>query len=171
MSNQLCPKIYVACLAAYNNGHLHGAWIDAHQTSDAILEEINALLETSPIEDAEEWAIHDYEDFGGARIDEYQGIDSVAEIAAFIAKHNALGAAVLSYTNQSFTEALRLLNECYEGKHDSEEDFARGLYESCYDIPNHLIMYIDYKAIARDLFITNYFTIDLKCQKHVFRLH
>ena len=25
------PRIYVACLAAYNNGHLHGAWIDAAQ--------------------------------------------------------------------------------------------------------------------------------------------
>lgn len=23
------PRIYVACLAAYNNGHLHGRWIDA----------------------------------------------------------------------------------------------------------------------------------------------
>ncbi|MEH6810874.1 MAG: antirestriction protein ArdA, partial [Hyphomonas oceanitis] len=22
-------RIYVACLAAYNNGHLHGAWIEA----------------------------------------------------------------------------------------------------------------------------------------------
>ena len=25
------PRIYVACLAAYNNGYLHGAWIDADQ--------------------------------------------------------------------------------------------------------------------------------------------
>jgi antirestriction protein len=25
------PRIYVACLAAYNNGNLHGAWIDATQ--------------------------------------------------------------------------------------------------------------------------------------------
>ena len=23
------PRIYVACLAAYNNGILHGAWIEA----------------------------------------------------------------------------------------------------------------------------------------------
>ena len=23
------PRIYVACLAAYNNGRLHGRWIDA----------------------------------------------------------------------------------------------------------------------------------------------
>lgn len=23
------PRIYAACLAAYNSGYLHGAWIDA----------------------------------------------------------------------------------------------------------------------------------------------
>ena len=30
------PKIYVACLAAYNNGFLHGQWIDANQETEAI---------------------------------------------------------------------------------------------------------------------------------------
>lgn len=25
------PRVYVACLAAYNSGFLHGAWIDAGQ--------------------------------------------------------------------------------------------------------------------------------------------
>ena len=29
------PRIYVACLAAYNNGYLHGVWIDADQDADA----------------------------------------------------------------------------------------------------------------------------------------
>jgi Antirestriction protein (ArdA) len=28
------PRIYVACLAAYNNGRLHGEWIDADQPAD-----------------------------------------------------------------------------------------------------------------------------------------
>ena len=30
------PRIYVACLAAYNNGYLHGAWIDADQGAQAV---------------------------------------------------------------------------------------------------------------------------------------
>lgn len=29
------PKIYVACLASYNNGHLHGEWFDLDLYSDA----------------------------------------------------------------------------------------------------------------------------------------
>jgi len=30
------PRIYVACLAAYNAGKLHGEWIDADQDAEAI---------------------------------------------------------------------------------------------------------------------------------------
>ena len=30
------PRIYVACLAAYNNGRLHGRWIDADQSVEDI---------------------------------------------------------------------------------------------------------------------------------------
>ncbi len=37
------PRIYVACLAAYNNGYLHGAWIDADQDADEIRDEIAAI--------------------------------------------------------------------------------------------------------------------------------
>ncbi len=33
-------RIYVACLAAYNNGILHGAWIDATQGEDGILRNV-----------------------------------------------------------------------------------------------------------------------------------
>lgn len=37
-------RIYVACLAAYNNGILHGRWIDADQSAENIWAEIAAFL-------------------------------------------------------------------------------------------------------------------------------
>ena len=40
------PRIYVACLAAYNNGRLHGRWIDA-TTPDEIWGEVRAMLAAS----------------------------------------------------------------------------------------------------------------------------
>lgn len=40
-------RIYVACLASYNNGVLHGAWIDAQSDADAMQEEVNAMLRAS----------------------------------------------------------------------------------------------------------------------------
>jgi antirestriction protein len=41
-------RIYAACLASYNNGRLHGTWIDADQDADDIRAEIGALLKASP---------------------------------------------------------------------------------------------------------------------------
>lgn len=47
-NNDEC-RIYVACLASYNNGRLHGAWIDCDGKDAAeISAEINAMLATSP---------------------------------------------------------------------------------------------------------------------------
>ena len=60
-------RIYVACLAAYNNGHLHGEWVEVTDEA-SICEAVQAMLFRSPIEEAEEWAIHDYEGFEGAEI-------------------------------------------------------------------------------------------------------
>ena len=42
------PRIYVACLAAYNAGHLHGRWIDADQSADDIWDDVRGMLRTSP---------------------------------------------------------------------------------------------------------------------------
>lgn len=49
------PRIYVACLAADNNGYLHGEWIDVNQDSDSLYADIKNILTSSPIPDAEEW--------------------------------------------------------------------------------------------------------------------
>jgi antirestriction protein len=47
MTTQTTPKIYVACLAAYNAGYLHGDWIDADQDADDIYQEIRDMLSRS----------------------------------------------------------------------------------------------------------------------------
>src|SRR3546814_2841719 len=94
------PRIYVACLAAYNNGYLHGSWIDAEQDAWAIYDDVKAMLAASPIAEAEEWAIHDYEGFGNVRISEYAGFAYVSELAAFIAEHGELGLRSEEHTSE-----------------------------------------------------------------------
>ena len=74
------PRIYVACLAAYNNGILHGAWIEATEAW-SMWEATRDMLAKSPIPDAEEWAIHDHEGFASIRINEYDSFERVAELA------------------------------------------------------------------------------------------
>lgn len=41
-------QIYAACLASYNNGRLHGRWIDAALGADHMRDEIAAMLRESP---------------------------------------------------------------------------------------------------------------------------
>ena len=168
-TQQTTPKIYVACLAAYNNGYLHGAWIDANQDKDALYDEIKRMLSKSPIERAEEWAIHDYEGFCGLRLSEYEDIATVAEMAAMIEEHGEAWAKYAEYqgvkyaTKESFEDA-------YEGEWESEQDFAENLASETMEIPKHLEYYIDYEKLARDLFINDYFSADAEGGKvYVFR--
>jgi len=80
-------RIYVADLAAYNAGKVHGVWINATDDVEDIQKHINKMLANSPEGFAEEYAIHDYEGFEGYQLSEYEGIKSVHEIASFIEDH------------------------------------------------------------------------------------
>jgi antirestriction protein len=64
MNQKLKPMIYIACLAAYNAGHLHGEWLDAAREPAEIQEDIHAILDSSPVESGGDYAIHDHEGFG-----------------------------------------------------------------------------------------------------------
>jgi antirestriction protein len=163
------PRIYVACLAAYNNSILHGAWIDANQKAWAIYDGIRAMLDISPITDAEEWAIHDYEGFEGIELAEYAGIEGVAEKAAFIAAHGRLGAELFTYYG-SLAEAREALEDRYHGQFESVADFMQETMEGCTAIPAPLQYYIDWQAMARDAELSgDLFTIQAAHdQVHVF---
>lgn len=164
-------RIYVACLAAYNNGHLHGEWIDATQSPDEIHKDIQAMLKASPIEEAEEFAIHDYEGFEGISISEYSGIEEVAELAAFISEHGALGGELMAYFND-LDHTKETIENHYHGMYSSLADFAQELTEETTQIPENLAYYIDYQAMARDLEINDVLTIETSHNEvHVFWRH
>src|ERR1700744_4484157 len=101
------PKIYVACLASYNNGILHGKWVEAAQDVNDIFDEIQEILAKSPIENAEEFAIHDYDGFDNVSLSEHESIETVVELAFFITEHGELGSALLG--DYAVEEAGRLL--------------------------------------------------------------
>ncbi|MGH8333226.1 MAG: antirestriction protein ArdA, partial [Pseudomonas sp.] len=154
------PRIYVADLAAYNSGFLHGVWIDAAQDVDDIQEQINSMLASSPVPDAEEYAIHDYEGFDGYALGEYAGIDSAHEIACFIEEFPAFGGALLSQFS-SVEEARKAAEDDYCGSYESLADYAQELTEDTTTIPESLTYYINYEAMARDMELNgDVFTIE-----------
>jgi antirestriction protein len=168
--NNVEPRIYVACLAAYNNGYLHGAWINADQDSDLLNGEVKKILSKSPVPRAEEFAVHDFEGFGDVHINEYTGLETISELANFIVENGELAGAVLSHTNGDIDEARKLLEDCYHGEYASEEDFAYYWTHEvdCREIPEYLPHYIDYKAMAHDFFISDFFSIEIDHKVHVF---
>lgn len=118
------PRIYVACLAAYNAGVLHGEWIDADQDAHDIREEIEKMLEASPEPHAEEWAIHDYDNFEGARLNESESLETVAKLASLVAEHGRVAALLFDRECGDVERIERILEEGNLGVWASPEDWA-----------------------------------------------
>lgn len=167
------PRIYVACLASYNSGMLHGIWVSAAKGADHIHEAVRSMYAVSPIDDAEEHAIHDYEGFEDARIEEYAGFEDVCLLAEFIAEHGELGGKLVAHFGGELEDAHKAM-ENYAGEHKSLGDFAAHLTEETgTPIPDNLRHYIDYDAMGRDMELSgDVFTIETGFEQvHIFWAH
>ncbi len=163
-------RIYVACLASYNNGRLHGVWIDALEDIDDIQDQINEMLESSPEPDAEEWAVHDYEGFGGYQLSEYEDIGTIHEIACFIDDYPDIAGELLNHFGGHIEDAKKAAEENYSGCYASLADYAQELTEETSQIPEHLAFYINYEKMGRDMEMSgDIFTIETAYDEvHIF---
>ncbi|MCY0148326.1 antirestriction protein ArdA [Hoeflea sp. G2-23] len=148
-------RIYAACLAAYNNGILHGRWIDAANDADEMQEQVDAMLSESPIPDAEEWAIHDHEGLGN--IGEYAGLEAVAKrvkLAELAEDRNIPLAVLMSYVEEYCSDGDDLerdLDDKYAGEFTDAGDWAAEQAENMgREIPDWLDCYIDWEGVSRD---------------------
>lgn len=149
------PEIYVADLAAYNDGDLIGEWIDAAQDPSEIQAEINQMLSESPYS-GEEWAIHDSEGFGFS-VGEFASLEEVSMLARLIEDLGEPFQALYeydSYLADSYDEWRVLVEDGYLGHYETMNDYAEeylndiGIFSGVDDI---LRTYFDYDAFARDL--------------------
>jgi antirestriction protein len=160
------PKIYVASLADYNAGHLHGCWIDANQPATELSDQIHQMLAESTQPIAEDWAIHDYEGFGSLRLSEFESLEYIASVASLMEEHGTLFAEVVAYSSD--------VEEGYCGEFDRIEDYAEQLIEDCYGndiekLPPFIRYHVDYEGIARDMELSgDVFTIRHDGKVHVF---
>ena len=151
------PRIYVASLSDYNAGRLHGTWLDATGDADELWAGINNMLADSTEPIAEEWAIHDYENWGAWAPSEYESIDTVATVAAGIAEHGPAYAAWVAYHGEIPDDAG--FEDQYLGEWPSMQAYAEELVN---DMGVHIIVepygwtsyvHFDTEALARDLAI------------------
>lgn len=148
-------RIYVASLADYNSGRLHGVWIDVYDTStvDEILEEIDAMLKESTEPVAEEYAIHDYE--CPISISEYEDMDTIIRIAEVVDKYSTeavkAAAECISADINDIESALDSGYALYKDTDEAVDEFLESI-----ECPDSLICYIDYDAVWRDLQMDGY---------------
>jgi antirestriction protein len=153
------PRIYVASLADYNAGRLHGEWITLDEDRDALWAHVQSMLASSPEPIAEEWAIHDFEGFGPLALDEYENLDAVHRIAAGIAEHGEAFAHWASLLDRNeWSEELDAFIDHYLGSWSSMEEFVEQMLDDMgIDTdeigPEFLQPYIhvDIEALARDV--------------------
>lgn len=157
-------RIYVACLASYNNGVLYGRWIDASSDADEMMEEVSAMLKASPIPGAEEWAIHDYEDFPD--LGEHVGLETIAKFVELVEEYDhsfkpTEMAAIVDHFGD-IEEAARMLEDNLVGPHDSFLEYASDYADECLlgDASEVVAAYFNYEAFARDLKM-DYEVVDL----------
>ncbi|MCA1709304.1 MAG: antirestriction protein ArdA, partial [Actinobacteria bacterium] len=131
------PRIYVRCLAAYNNGTLHGCWIDADQDEEALRHDVETMLNASPVLGAEEYAIHDHEGFTGYPLGEYEDLAFVSRLAQGIAIHGHAFAAYADWIGPEDV-ALERFNEHLEGTYPTREAWAEEVANEVFEWPRYL---------------------------------
>lgn len=155
------PQVYVACLAAYNAGKLHGDWADATDEHE-IIETIERVIESSPVEDAEEHAFHDYDGFGkaGDVLGEYSSAEDVASLGALVETHGAdlVGAAAENWGPSNPGNVVGtvedLIENNYHGEYSSVGDYAHEYYESTGEldkVPSSLRYHIDWESVGKEM--------------------
>jgi antirestriction protein len=177
------PRLYVASLSDYVNGVLHGRWIDAVLEVETMQDEIGQMLAESPTAretgmPAEEWAIHDYDNFGPIRAGEYQALGTIASWVEGIGQYGQAYAAWIAHVADNAgrigtgsedggevggragrNSAIEEFEEQYLGEWDSLEDYAEtflddlGAQEAIDKADSWLQPYlkVDVSGFARDL--------------------
>jgi antirestriction protein len=84
------------------------------------------LLRNSHTPGAEEWAIMDYDGFGGYKVDEWTSFATVSLIAQGVAEHGEAYAAWAEYTGDTSGTLLEpeQFHEHYQGEFDSVQDYV-----------------------------------------------
>lgn len=137
-------RVWVGELSAYNNGILHGDWIDV-EDREQFDEEVQKIIKSSPKPDAEEWDIFDID---ASFNHNNESIDELIEILEFCEEHGEDAEIALEMFD-CLEDAKRFIDDIYFT--ESYEDLARELLDD--QIPANLSYYFDYAQYGEEYLI------------------
>lgn len=144
-------KVFVSTYAKANAGDI-GAWFDLEDYSD--LDEFYAAcaeFHNDEDPDALEFRFLDTEDIPKDFLDGDSLNPDIYEIA-----NHGNPEMILAYLDNvglwsSVSALIEQAEEAYQGEYANWGEFAEEIFAEVYDIPDHLINYIDWEKVGRDL--------------------
>ena len=154
------PALYCGTYGKYNSGNLNGMWVDL-STFDDYEDFINFCKAIHADESDPELMYQDFENMPYSLYHESmgkEGFENIKKYCELCEEYNVL--AVDDFLKFFKPEDLDRMHDAYVGVYDSEEDFAEEIVSGCYDLEKmmgNLADYFDYDALARDLFMCDYY--------------
>lgn len=130
--------------------------------------------QTGKVPSAEEYAIHDHEGFGGYKVGEYEGIDTLAELGAAIEEHGDIIAKYAEHVGGDVSIAISNFPDAYRGEFQSLAEYAGSIVDDCYNdviskLPDFIRHHLDYEGMGNDMKLSgDIFTIEDCGSIHVF---
>ena len=162
-STQQRPSVWVGSWLDYNDGRLHGCWLDAARDAAVLERDIAAMLAASPTaratgQLAEDRGIFDADGFGTLNIGEQASLTWVSAVAQGIAKH---GAAFAAYAALVANEnGLHTFDDAFLGAYESADAYVEQLIDDLgisaqldQAVPGRLRYYVQFDTamLARDM--------------------
>lgn len=143
------PRIYVGTYAKYNDGNLHGAWLDLEQYSDK--EEFHAAcLELHSDEADPELMFQDWEGIPDGMVSECHLDEEVFDWLELDEKDREILSAYREHIDQ--TGSIEDAMDSYRGTYDNATDYAEEFYAADISKLSTTIQnFIDWEAAVREL--------------------
>ena len=154
------PALYCGTYGKYNEGNLGGMWVHP-STFDSYEDFIDFCKAIHADENDPELMFQDFANIPDSLYHESMGeeeFNNLLKYCELCDEYNV--SAVEDFLEWYSTDDLDRMHDAYAGVYDSKEDFAREIVNDCYDIEKmmgNLADYFDYDALARDLFMCDYY--------------
>ena len=154
------PALYCGTYGKYNSGNFNGMWVNV-STFDSYDDFKTFCLAIHADEEDPEIMCQDGENIPDSLCSESMGekeFNNLLEYCELCDDYSV--SAVDDFLEWFSPEDLDRMPDAYAGVYDSEEDFARETVNDCYDLEKmmgNLADYFDYDALARDLFMCDYY--------------
>ena len=154
------PALYCGTYGKYNSGNFNGMWVNVSTfgSYEYFLDFCKAIHAD---EEDPELMYQDGENIPDSLCSESMGAEEFENILKYCDLCDEYNVSAVDDFLEFFSpEDLDEMHYSYMGVFDSKEDFAREMVNDCYDINKmmgNLADYFDYDALARDLFMCDYY--------------